>query len=117
MAMGLALSSAACGAGDAGAASYTLRGIVEDVSGTGPDARVTIHHEAIARFKDRDGKEGSMASMSMNFGFVPSIPRNTFVVGEKVSFVFDVRFRETPPLLITRVEKLPANTALVLADE
>jgi hypothetical protein len=97
--------------------SYRVRGVVKELSGKGVDARVALHHEAIPDFKDRDGKAATMHAMIMSFGFAESLPPSTFVPEEKVEIEFDVRFSKTPPLLITRVQKLPEGTQLVLPTE
>lgn len=97
--------------------TYRVRGVVKELSGKGEAARVVIHHEAIPDFKDRDGNAARMEAMIMSFGFAESLPASTFVTEEKVELDFDVRFSKTPPLLITKVTKLPADTKLVLPTE
>ena len=113
----IVLLATACSSGEDAPISYHLRGVVKDVAGTGPDARVTIHHEAMPHFKDRDGHDAPMASMTMNFGFVSSIAATRFVVNDKIAFDFDVRFSQTPPLLITQLQTLPTVTQLTLAGD
>ena len=116
LAVGLAIALAAVGCEkrkDADA-SYTTRGHVDKVEGSGADLRVQIHHERIASFKDRDGNASAMDSMSMIFALGPGVDPSTFKTGGKVSLDFDVRWSKTPPLVITRAEALPDSTALEL---
>ena len=108
----------ACGsrANDAGPgdASYRVRGEVVGQSGSGEDARVSIHHEAIPAFKDRDGKPGVMHAMTMAFGLAPEIDAARLSAGSRWSVTFDVRWSREPVLLITRLEPLAPGTALRL---
>jgi hypothetical protein len=94
--------------------TYRTRGEVSRVEGTGANARVSIVHEHIPTFKDRDGKVVGMESMEMIFGYAPAIANVSLGQGDKIAFDFDVRWSDTPPLLITRIEKLPSDTALTL---
>ena len=112
-----ALLALGCGASEEATTSYHTRGLIQDISGSGPDLRVTIHHEAVPSFKDRDGKASPMSSMSMIFGLADAIQPSALSVGQKLELDFDVRFSKTPPLLISRLKQLPADTALVLTGE
>ncbi|HEX7481793.1 MAG TPA: copper-binding protein [Polyangiales bacterium] len=107
----------ACDADKEPVQSYHVRGLVQDLSGSGADARVTIHHEAVARFKDRDGHASDMASMKMIFGFGPKLSAADVKVGDKIAFDFDVRWSESPTLVVTRLQKLAPDVALSLAGE
>jgi hypothetical protein len=97
--------------------SYHARGVVAAVSGTGEDPALSIHHEAITHFKDRDGQPSQMSSMTMIFGLAPSVPLASAHVGDKIAFDFDVRWSTTPALLLTKLAKLPADTQLTLSDD
>lgn len=96
-------------------AHYRVRGLVENVSGSGDDARAAIRHERIEAFKDRDGKPSPMEAMSMNFSFAPGVDVKALSPGAKVDIEFDVRWSSGSPLVITRVQGLPPETALSLA--
>lgn len=92
---------------------YRTRGLVTGVSGQGEDARAEIHHERIETFKDRDGKPSPMEAMEMNFAFAEGLsPKLT--PGDKLSFEFDVIWSSGSPLVVTKLEPLPADTKLQL---
>jgi Cu/Ag efflux protein CusF len=107
----------ACDADKEPVQSYHVRGLIQDVNGSGADARVTIHHEAVAKFKDRDGHASDMASMKMIFGFGPTLSAADVKVGDKIAFDFDVRWSESPTLVVTKLQKLAPDVALALAGE
>jgi len=92
---------------------YRTRGQVTGVSGEGDDARAEIHHERIDTFKDRDGKPSPMDSMEMNFAFAKGLSPK-LAQGDKISFEFDVLWSSGSPLVITKLEPLPADTLLKL---
>jgi Cu/Ag efflux protein CusF len=108
------LISVACSQREA-VETYRTRGQVSAHNGTGSEARVSIVHEQIPTFKDRDGKVVGMESMEMIFGYAPAVANVSLQPGDKVAFTFDVRWSDTPPLLVTRIEKLPSDTALTLS--
>jgi hypothetical protein len=93
---------------------YRSRGQVTGVSGgEGDDARAEIHHERIESFKDRDGKPSPMDSMEMNFAFAKGLTPK-LRQGDKLAFEFDVFWSSGSPLVITKLEPLPADTLLKL---
>jgi hypothetical protein len=94
---------------------YRTRGLVRGVSGQGLDTRAEIHHERIEAFRDRDGKPSPMDSMRMNFAFAPGVS-SELAAGDKVAFEFDVHWSSGSPLIITRLERLPAATELSLHE-
>ena len=93
---------------------YHTRGLVKAREGTGADTRVAIHHERIAEFKDREGERAPMPSMPMLFALAPALEQTSLAPGDKLAFDFEVRWTGSPTLRITRLEKLPASTALRL---
>ena len=95
---------------------YNTRGLVVAVARDAGETVVTLHHEAIPAFKDRDGKAANMASMKMNFS-LGTTPAPDVQAGDKLAIDFDVHWSGGPPLRITRHQKLPPETALVLSDE
>ncbi len=111
----LLLGLSACDQGKEAVESYHVRGLVQEVSGSGVDARVAIHHEAVPRFKDRDGKASSMESMTMIFGFGPGVAPKDVSAGDKIIFDFEVHWSTSPALVVTKVQNLPPDTALTLA--
>jgi Cu/Ag efflux protein CusF len=107
----------ACG-GDKADGVYHSRGVIAAISGSGSEAEVSIHHEAIARFKDRDGVASTMRSMTMIFGIPPSVTSEAMRIGEPIAFDFEVHWESRPTLQLTAWRPLPADTKLTLsADE
>jgi hypothetical protein len=113
----LLCSLLACGTADPPVRRYHARGQVIEVSGTGSDLSIAIHHELIPSFEDRDGKRSAMKSMVMAFGVAPDVPRDIWSQGAKVAFDFDVRWSKQPTLFIVRAEGLPADASLSLTRE
>lgn len=107
----------ACGANDPPVRRYHVRALVKEVSGSGADLRVALHHERIASFEDRDGKRSEMAAMTMVFGLAPEVPVAQFKPGAKLELDFDVRWSQAPALLVVRAQPLPAETELTLPPD
>lgn len=108
------LAALSCKSHDAPDAHYAVRGEVEDAEGKGEEARALIHHEAIPKFKDRDGKPSDMASMQMNFALSEGVTVEMLKPGSKVAIEFDVHWNLGDPLVITKVTPLPSDTPLSL---
>ena len=100
------------GGDSAEAQEYTARGIVTSVS----DSEISMNHEAMPDFVNRQGKKVGMAAMTMPFGVAKGLDTSTFKVGDKVSFTFDVDFGRKKPTQIKSVKVLPPETELELAD-
>jgi len=113
----LLCSLLACGTADPPVRRYHARGQVTEVSGSGPDLTIAIHHELIQGFEDRDGKRSPMKSMVMAFGVAPDIPRDLWSQGAKVAIDFDVRWSKHPTLFIVRAEALPGDALLELTRD
>jgi Cu/Ag efflux protein CusF len=107
----------ACGTADPPTRRYHARGQVTAVNGSGPDLTISIHHEQIDNFEDRDGKRAAMPSMVMAFGVAPELPRDLWGQGKKLAFDFDVRWSKQPTLYIVKADALPADAALTLTSE
>lgn len=98
------------------AVAYRVRGIVRGITKSPASQRsLILEHEAIAGFRDRQGKVVGMPSMSMAFGVVPSIDLDRLQPGDKVGVEFEVRWQAAEPLRIIRLERLKADVVLVLA--
>lgn len=106
----------ACGGPSTPAQSsnYDVRARVVEVHGSGDDLRVTLAHEAIPEFEDRSGDVVGMQAMAMAFGVARGIDAEAFSPGSKWQISFEVVWNREPPLRITRAERLPAETQLVL---
>lgn len=121
---GVAFLTIACGKSEPIAPSspadgtYEGRGVVtvvEEASASGP-ARVSIHHESLPTFKNREGVVSGMESMAMTFEAKPGLDVNAVKAGDKIAFTFEVRWTGAPMLLVTKYTKLPPETVLILGD-
>lgn len=99
--------------------TYTTRGEIITLPGLEGDS-IKLHHERIPTFANKDGKVGKdsqgkpgMKPMVMPFGKAPSVSYEGFKVGDKVAVVFEVNWSAERPdqrIVITKIEKLPADT-------
>lgn len=101
----------------AGAASYTLRGRIEQL----PDPAVKgstlqIHHEKVPTFTDQDGKVIGMNEMVMPFPPAAGLSLDGFAVGDNVEFTFEVRWDRIPFQQATRIAKLPVDAMPEISD-
>jgi len=106
---------------DAGAAAapaakanrYTVQGIVRSApSANAAGKTITILHQAIPTFKNRDGEETGMMAMAMPFQMAPEVGEMALAVGDKIEFTFDVDFDAQNPTTIVKITKLPADTEI-----
>jgi Cu/Ag efflux protein CusF len=111
-----ALAAAGCGGGETLSppdATYTVRGQVLDVPHqAGGD--LTVHHEAVPDFRDRQGKPSVMDSMSMPFTVAKDVSLAGIAPGDKVELTFEVRWEGDPTLRAVEVVELPEGTRLDL---
>lgn len=101
--------------------TYSTRGEVVTLPGIEGDA-IKLHHERIPTFANKDGKIGKdsqgkpgMKPMVMPFGKAPSVSYEGLKIGDKVAVVFEVNWSAERPdqrIVITKIEKLAADTAL-----
>ena len=112
-----ALLCGACSSSDPGPAeSYTVRGKVEKTLGAGTDRpMVSIHHEAIPRFKNREGRTVGMESMAMSFSFDEAKLGKVLADGAPVEITFEVHWEQSPPLVLKDAKALPTATKLELS--
>ncbi|MCX5691998.1 MAG: copper-binding protein [Planctomycetota bacterium] len=95
--------------------SYTVRGKIIALPDTSGKQPLDIHHEEIPDFVGKSGKVVGMKEMIMPFAnLAPGVTLGGLVVGDAVEFVFEVRWNASPRTLVTRILKLPAETALKL---
>jgi hypothetical protein len=112
----LSILAAACGpkapqAPTAPDGTYQVRGEIARLPAAG-SREVGIRHEAIPDFRDEKGTTVGMDSMTMPFPAVAGVELGGLAVGDRGTFTFEVRWRGTPPLVLTRWEPLPAGTRL-----
>lgn len=92
---------------------YTVQGIVRSApAATKAGKSITILHQAIPRFKNRDGEETGMMSMAMPFQVAAEVGEIPLAVGDKVEFTFDVDWEAQNPTTIVKMTKLPAETEI-----
>jgi len=92
------------------AATYTARGTIDALPT--PSADLSIRHEPIPEFKDKDGKVIGMGTMIMPFPLAKGVTVDGLAVGDVVEFEFSVWWEPRVAYEVTRVTKLPAGTAL-----
>ena len=94
-------------------APYSTRGQVMELPRVA-GGELSVHHEAIHDFRDRDGKPSHMDSMSMPFAVAPEVSLAGIAPGDKVEMTFEVRWEGQPTLRIVKLQELPESTALDL---
>ena len=97
----------------AAARTLTVRGVVRQLSAAG-GVPFLVQHEAIPDFIDINGDPAPMDSMTMPFALADDSLLGDIAVGEKVVFDLKVDWQTSPAIVITRIERLPAETALEL---
>jgi Cu/Ag efflux protein CusF len=97
-------------------AIYQVRAQVVAQQGSGDDLRVSLSHEAIPGFKDRDGVASDMPAMTMSFAVAPNVATGPLRPGSRWQIGFEVRWNQQPTLRIVRAEPLPVGTVLKLAE-
>jgi len=100
-------------AADVPARSYSMRGMVRQITEPGVEERqIWIHHEAIAEFVDIRGNSAPMDAMTMPFHLAESVDPTGIEPGDKVSFRLDVDWSASVPARIASLEILPVETQL-----
>ncbi len=97
------------------AASYSVRGQIETLNAIDGAQQAFIHHEAIPTFVNREGKQTGMMSMAMPFAVAEGVSMIDMTPGDKVEFTFEVHWDQNPPVRITSIRALPADTELELS--
>jgi len=98
------------GSSDSGR-TYTTRGqVVQLPDPTNPG--LTLNHEAVDQFMDRQGEIVGMDPMSMSYPVAKSLSLEGIQVGDVVEFKWHVDWNTEPAVEIVEVHKLPAGTKL-----
>lgn len=79
-----------------------------------PAQEFMIHHEPIPGFISKEGVVVGMNEMQMPFPLGEGVSLEGLAVGDPVEFDFTVDWTGPRTFWITRIEKLPADTALNL---
>ncbi len=89
--------------------TYTVEGTVESLPREGAEHReMSIAHEEIPEFVDREGERVGMHAMSMQFEVSPRVDLEGIEPGDRVRFTFEVRWDEQPMLWITELSEARA---------
>ncbi|QYU66420.1 copper-binding protein [Leptolyngbya sp. 15MV] len=92
---------------------YTVRGqIVALPDPTKPASQLQIHHEEIPNFVGAQGTVVGMKEMTMPFPLAPGVSLEGLAVGDKVEFTFDVWLKPRMTYHLSKIGKLPPDTAL-----
>lgn len=98
-------------------AEYTVRGRVRTVPVPGnPLTQLSIEHEAIPAFTNKDGKVVGMGRMTMHFPPARGLDVSGLKPGEAVEVSFKVWWGEVPSYLLTAFTRLPADARLDVDD-
>lgn len=93
--------------------TYQVRGEIAALPmADDPSTELTIRHEAIDDFTDIDGDVVGMSSMTMPFPLAAGVSLAGLAVGDRVAFTLEIEWQGNPPYRITRIDKLPPDTAL-----
>lgn len=93
-------------------ATYTVRAEIVRLPAA-PGGELYLRHESIPDFRNSKGAEVGMMSMTMPFGAPAALDLAGFAAGDRVAATFEVRWSAPKmPLRVTRLERLPAGTAL-----
>lgn len=93
--------------------TYQVRGIIRSLpdpeSGVGP---LRIRHEAIPDLVAQSGEIEGMAAMTMPFPVNSGVDLAGLAVGDPVRFELRVDWEAARPVVVTTLERLPADTEL-----
>jgi hypothetical protein len=103
---------AGCAGKDSGR-TYTTRGqVVQLPDPANPGTGLTLNHEAVDQFVDRQGELVGMDPMSMPFPVAKGVSLDGIQVSDVVEFDLHVDWSKEPAAEITRIRELPAGTKL-----
>lgn len=98
-------------------AVYTVRGkVVEVPDPANPMKEFRVHHEAIPTFKAPDGKVVGMGEMEMPFPVGDAKLLEGIAAGDIVELTFADWYKPVRKYEVTKLTKLPADTALNLKN-
>lgn len=101
------------GRGSDSGRTYTTRGqVVQLPDPANPGTGLTLNHEAIDQFMDRQGEIVGMDPMSMPFPVAKDVPLDRLQVGDVIEFKLHVDWGGDPEVEITEIRELPPGTKL-----
>lgn len=109
----LAIAGGCTGKGSDSGRTYTTRGqVVQLPDPANPGTGLTLNHEAVDQFMDRQGEIVGMDPMSMPFPVAKDVSLEGIQVSDVVEFKLHVDWSQEPAAEITEIRKLPAGTKL-----
>jgi Copper binding periplasmic protein CusF len=110
---GLAAGCGARGAAACGGRGYRLRGqVVAVAAGGGGPRLLTLRHEPVDDFVDRQGQVTGMDAMTMPFPVARGVSLAAIAPGDTVAVTLCVDWQAEPELAIVGLRRLPAGTRL-----
>ncbi|HEX3131832.1 MAG TPA: copper-binding protein [Thermoanaerobaculia bacterium] len=101
------------GEGSDSGRTYTTRGqVIQLPDPANPGTGLTLNHEAVDQFVDRQGETVGMDPMSMPFPVSKDVSLDGIQVGDVVEFDLHVDWSKEPAAEISRIRELPAGTKL-----
>lgn len=93
--------------------SYVFRGRVTGLPDPAAASReLSVAHEAIPAFAGPNGDVIGMDAMTMPFTLAQDLALTDIAVGDVVEMTLEVRWKASPPAVVTAVRELPADTQL-----
>lgn len=90
---------------------YRVRGEIARLPASS-GGEISIRHESIPGFRDREGNVVGMMAMIMPFGVAPDASLAGLAVGDRVEFRLEIRWRSSPPAAVGDFRRLPPDTRL-----
>ena len=98
-------------------AAYTVRGEIARLP-TEPGGDVSIRHESIPEFRDREGKVVGMMAMVMPFDVEPDGTLTGLAAGDRVEFRLELRWNAAgSPARVGDFRRLPPGTRLEFDED
>jgi Cu/Ag efflux protein CusF len=92
-----------------------VRASVTQLPGT--DNLLYLHHEAIDRFRDEDGKIVGMDSMTMPFPIAKGLSLQGIEAGDKVTATLQIDWKAVPGVQVVAIEELPVGAPPLVFGE
>ncbi len=109
----LSIAVSCTGKGSDSGRTYTTRGqVIQLPDPANPGTGITLNHEAVDQFMDRQGEIVGMDPMSMPFPVAKDVSLEGIRATDVVEFDLHVDWSQEPAAQITRIRKLPAGTKL-----
>lgn len=115
LALAALLALAGCAGGGeeepSGGRTYTVRGQVRQLPSAG-NPLISVAHEAIDDYVDRQGEKVGMDPMTMPFPVAEEVSLEGIATGDVVEFDLHVDWQSEDPVRVTAIRELPQGTRL-----